>query len=407
MWSSSDLFLRMACAAGLVLSVVVLIGGTNALVMAGLWFLYMSFVHVGQIFYGYGWEILLLETGFLAIFLCPLRTISPWKGAPPAVIIYLIRWLLFRVMFGAGLIKIRGDECWRDLTCLVYHYETQPIPNPLSWLLHHAAPWFHKLGVLYNHFVELIVPWGLFWPRRLAMWAAGFTIVFQLMLILSGNLSWLNWLTLSLCIACFDDRFFERFHKIPDEEIPMVRQFVAWGVCAIVVFLSLGPVANMLSRQQIMNTSFDRLHLVNTYGAFGSVGRARDEVILEGSDDRGEWREYEFLCAPGDLARRPCLIAPLQPRLDWQIWFAAMSRIDRQPWLLKLVLHLLDGDARLMAKAPFDHPPKYIRARLYRYSFTSWGEPGWWKRSLAGEYMPPVTKEELSEILGGATEDDD
>ena len=143
LFSSSDLFMRLACAAGLVLSIVVLLGGTNALLMAALWFLYMSFVHVGQIFYGYGWEILLLETGFLAIFLCPLRTLSPWTGAPPAAIIYLIRWLLFRVMFGAGLIKIRGDECWRDLTCLYYHYETQPIPNPLSWLLHQSPPWFH------------------------------------------------------------------------------------------------------------------------------------------------------------------------------------------------------------------------------------------------------------------------
>jgi hypothetical protein len=239
------------------------------------------------------------------------------------------------------------------------------------------------------------------------MWAAGFTISFQVILILSGNLSWLNWLTLSLCIACFDDRFVSRWRKIPDGEIPKVRQFVAYGVCLVVAVLSLGPVANMLSPRQAMNDSFDPFDLVNTYGAFGSVGKERDEVILEGSDDQLDWREYEFLCAPGDVMRRPCLIAPLQPRLDWQIWFAAMSRIDHQLWLLKLVSHLLDGDARLMAKVPFDHPPKYLRARLYRYSFTNWGEPGWWKRSLIDEYMPPLTKEQLKKILGSPEVSDD
>src|SRR5262249_5601075 len=154
--------------------------------------------------------ILLLETGFLAIWMCPWRSLSPWKGAPSGVIFWLVRWLLFRVMFGAGLIKIRGDQCWRDLTCLLYHYETQPIPNPLSWALHHAPPWFHKLGVAYNHLVELIVPFCLFWPRRLAMWAGILTALFQGMLILSGNLSWLNWLTLTLCIACFDDGILSR-----------------------------------------------------------------------------------------------------------------------------------------------------------------------------------------------------
>jgi hypothetical protein len=399
-WASSDFMLRAVCLVGLALSGAVLMGATNALIMTALWAIYMSFVHVGQIFYGYGWEILLLEAGFLAIFLCPLKTISPWKAAPSGVVFFLIRWLLFRVMFGAGLIKIRGDECWRDLTCLVYHYETQPIPNPLSWLLHQAPVWFHKIGVLYNHFVELIVPFGLFWPRRLAMISAGLIALFQIFLILSGNLSWLNWLTLSLCIACFDDRALRR--AVPAEEPSQPTKITAWVLCLVVAVLSIAPVANLLSSSQRMNDSFDPLHLVNTYGAFGSVGKVRNEVILEGSDDGVEWKEYQFYCAPGDVMRRPCIIAPFQPRIDWQIWFAAMSSIDRQPWLLKLMAKLLEGDPKvlsLMGPSPFSHPPKLIRARLYEYRFTRFGEPGWWKRTLAGEYMPPLTLQQLREVV--------
>jgi hypothetical protein len=417
----SDGALRVACLAGLVLSAAVLAGLTNALALAVLWAIYLSFVHVGQIFYGYGWEILLLEAGFLAIFLCPLRSIAPLpeRSPPPTVVIWLLRWLLFRVMFGAGLIKIRGDECWRDLTCLIYHYETQPIPNPLSWLLHQAPPWFHKMGALYNHAVELVAPFLLFWPRQVAMLAALATVLFQTILILSGNLSWLNWLTLTLCVACFDDRALARLApawvRARLVELAPLRparstRMVAWALCVLVAVLSVGPVTNLLSREQVMNTSFDRLHLVNTYGAFGSVGRTRDEVVLEGSYDGVEWREYEFRCKPGDPLRRPCVVAPLQPRLDWQIWFAAMSRIGQQPWLLKLVAKLLDGDAgvlRLMAASPFDRgPPRYIRARLFEYHFTRFGQPGWWTRKPVGEYMPPVAREELKEILRGASDDE-
>jgi hypothetical protein len=397
---ASDTFLRGTCFIGLVLSMAVLAGATNAVIMAALWALYLSFVHVGQIFYGYGWEILLCEAGFLAIFFCPLRSISPWRGAPSGVLPYLVRWLLFRVMFGAGLIKIRGDECWRDLTCLAYHYETQPIPNPLSWLLHQAPMWFHKLCVLFNHFVELIVPFGLFWPRRVAMVSAVLIATFQIILILSGNLSWLNWLTLSLCICCFDDRALRG--KVPPELPARSTRIVSFCLCGLVALLSIAPVANLLSSHQLMNNSFEPFELVNTYGAFGSVGQVRDEVILEGSDDGNDWREYAFACAPGDLMRRPCVIAPFQPRIDWQIWFAAMSRIERQPWLLKLMAKLLEGDRgvlSLMGPSPFAHPPRLLRARLYEYHFTHFGEPGWWTRRLVREYMPPLTLDELRQVV--------
>src|SRR6059058_4172005 len=196
---------------GFALSLIVLAGYANAILLAILWAMYMSIVHVGQIWYGYGWEIQLLETGFLSIFLCPLIDGRPFpKCRPPLLVIWLFRWLGFRIMIGAGLIKLRGDTCWRDLTCLYYHYETQPIPNPLSRWLHFQPHWFQKGGVLFNYLAELVAPWFAFWPRAARHVAGGVLLAFQVSLILSGNLSFLNWLTIVPIVACFDDALLRR-----------------------------------------------------------------------------------------------------------------------------------------------------------------------------------------------------
>jgi hypothetical protein len=318
------------------------------------------------------------------------------------------------------MIKLRGDPCWRDLTCLAYHYETQPLPNPLSWLLHQTPPWFHRVEVLWNHFIELVVPFGLFGPRRVRTAAGLLTIVFQTTLIISGNLSWLNYLTVVICLACLDDgtltrllpaRLTARFPRLlPPADLPgsplvpaSRPQRLAVGALALAVaLLSIRPALNLVSRTQVMNGSFDPLHLVNTYGAFGSIGRVRHEVILAGTDDDptrpdARWLEYDLPCKPGNLQRRPCVIAPYQLRLDWQVWFAAMSEAEREPWLVHLVYKLLQGDRpvrALLAPSPFaDHPPRAIRADLYEYHFTRWGDRarGWWTRRRAGDYLRPLT----------------
>src|SRR5437588_8416499 len=191
---------------GFALSLIVLGGYANAILLAVLWAMYMSIVNIGQVWYGYGWEIQLLETGFLSIFLCSLLDGRPFpKCRPPILVFWLFRWLGFRIMVGAGLIKLRGDPCWRDLTCLHYHYETQPIPSPISRYLHFAPHWFHKFGTAWNHFIELMVPWFSFGPRRARHIAGALLVSFQIILIISGNLSFLNYITIVPFLACFDD----------------------------------------------------------------------------------------------------------------------------------------------------------------------------------------------------------
>jgi len=409
----SDSFLVAMALVGVSLSLLVLLGFANAILLGLLWILYLSFLPVGQDWYSYGWEIQLLETGFLAIFLCPMLDWRPFpRRPPPTPVIWLFRWLIFRIMLGAGLIKIRGDSCWRDLTCLVYHYQTQPIPNPLSRSLHFMPKWFHMLGAVWNHLNELIAPWFAFGPRAARHIAGCLLVSFQVILILSGNLSFLNWLTIVPALACFDDSLLGRL--LPQRLVQRAGQaresaqasrsqkVLVPALVLLVAALSIFPVANMLSSHQAMNTSFNRLYLVNTYGAFGSVGRDRDEIIFEGTDDaviseQTQWKEYEFKCKPGDPFRRPCIVTPYHYRLDWQIWFAAMSSPDQYPWTLHLVWKLLHNDPgtlSLLAGNPFPGaPPRHIRAELYRYEFAPSNDPAgaWWKRRRIGGWLPVLS----------------
>ena len=397
----SDRFITTAIWCGMGLSTLAVSGvserwGTafSVSVWAMLWVLYLSLVNVGQVFYGFGWEVILLESGFLAMFLAASNT------QPPRIVLWLLLWELFRIMFGAGMIKMRGDPCWRDLTCLYYHYETQPLPNPLSWYFHHFPPWWHRSCVLFTHFAELIVPWFLFAPWRRVRAVAGLlTVYFQFTLILSGNLSWLNYITIALCIPCFDDAMLGHIIRLRRPESvgsPRLHRIAVHVLLALVLVLSIRPTINLFSRYQLMNASFEPLHLVNTYGAFGSVGRQRPEIVLEGTDDGATWREYEFKGKPGNPRRRPCIVSPYHYKLDWQMWFAAMDTYQSHPWIVNLIAKLLQADRptlSLLAGNPFpDAPPKYIRAQLYLYQFTdSHADGAWWKRQRVGVYLPPLS----------------
>jgi hypothetical protein len=410
----SDGALRFVSVSGLVLSLCVVFGLANAIVLFVLWVFYLSIVQVGQVFWGYGWESLLLETGFLAIFLAPPLDPRPFskRDSPPKPVIWLLRWVVFRLMLGAGLIKLRGDECWRDLTCLVTHYETQPLPNPMSWVLNQLPLWFQKGSVLFNHYAELVAPFMIFGPRRVRILGGISIVAFQLLLIVSGNLSWLNWLTVTIAIACFDDAALSRLCPARFRARLLAyttgvsnskpRKVAVYALCAVVAVLSLNPVINLFSPTQRMNSSFDPLYLVNTYGAFGSIGRERYEIVIEGTADddpsTATWLPYEFRCKPGNVARRPCIVAPYQYRIDWQMWFAAMSDYRHHPWIVHFVYKLLSGDSgtlSLLATNPFEgRPPKWIRADLYRYRFTKWGDRDWWTRTRAATYLPPLSADD-------------
>jgi hypothetical protein len=422
-FAHSDTVLQVAAWVGLGLSCIVLAGYANALLLTALWFLYMSFVHLGQDWYGYGWEIQLLETGFLAIFLCPLLDGRPLpKRAPPVVVIWLFRWLIVRIMLGAALIKLRGDPVWRDLTALYYHFETQPIPNPLSRWFHFLPRWILQAGVLFNYLAELVAPWFVFYPR-IARHVAGIVMVmFQVVLIVSGNLSFLNWLTIIPALACFDDSFWSRLlpgaltRRVETAAAAarpsLAMQRTSWVLAFIVGLLSLQPVVNIISPHQIMNTSFDPLDLVNTYGAFGSVGRDRLNVVFEGTDAavpdaRAVWKAYPYVALPVALDKRAVQVAPYQPRLDWQMWFAAMGSPSQYPWTLHLIWKLLHNDPgalSLLGGNPFPQkPPHYIRAMLYRYQFVPMGDStaNWWKREALGLWLPPLSADDqrLRELL--------
>ena len=366
-----------------------------------LWLIYLSFVNVGQTFYAFGWETLLLEAGFLAIFF------GSEKTTPSFLVIVLFNWLLFRLIFGAGLIKIRGDTCWRDLTCLQYHYETQPMPNPFSWYFHWLPAWIHKTGVLFNHFTELVVPFAYFAPSPISALAGLITLFFHSWLFVSGNFSFLGFVTMVLALSTFSDSWLKHVIPIrPPQLVPRSPFYlsVTLGLTVLVAALSFYPVGNMISQNQLMNTSFEPFHLVNTYGAFGTITRPRYEVIVEGTDEpvitgATRWREYEFIGKPGDVNRTPPQIAPYHLRLDWLMWFAALSSPRQQPWFISFLEKLLEGDKAvlgLLRYNPFpDEPPKYVRALLYEYHFTTPEERkkigAIWNRQLTGLYFPPVS----------------
>ncbi len=371
-----------------------------------MWALYLSIVNAGQTFYSFGWESMLLEAGFFAAFF------GPRDLQPPLAVDLVLRWMLFRVEFGAGLIKIRNDECWRNLTCLYYHYETQPLPNPLSWFFHRFPQWFQRQSVVFSHFVQLVAPWGLFAPQPIATIAAAFLIVHQLLLIISGNYSWLNWMTVVISFTAL-----ECGGSPPAlQPTPLAFQITVYALAALTIALSIRPAINLFSKNQYMNYCWNRIHLVCAYGAFGSVTKTRYEIAIEGSDDAAEWKEYGFRAKPGDLQRMPPQVAPYHLRLDWLMWFLPFSVMVSgnrvlvpgfDMWFVRFIRKLLENDAqmlRLMRQNPFpDHPPKFIRAGYFVYEFTDWKERRamhqWWKRRRIGEYMPPVTLDALNAAL--------
>lgn len=435
--------------AGMALSIPLLLSGTGSTIqMFALWALYTSLTNVGQRWYAFGWESLLLETSFLAIFMCPLRLGLGVAGGgpvdgPSAVCVWAFRWLLFRVMLGAGLIKLRSsDRCWQDLTAMNFHYETQPVPNPLSRSLHRAPPAWHRFETFFGlYVVEVVAPFLLLLPGggRTPLGAAGLAlrrgsavlqVAFQLVLIASGNLAFLNFATIAPALMCLDDAFWApllQLLRVPTLAGPAAAGAAAAGAAAagaapprgwsrllglaphavlagLLVWCSMPVLANLLSPRQRMNAAFGPWRLVNSYGAFGSVTKRRFEVELQGTRDEyptddAEWRAFEFVAKPGDPARAPRWLAPYHLRLDWLMWFLPFGSWRQSEWLQPLVRKLLVNDARvsaLLAHNPFlsGEPPRWVRAELWEYRFASPEEASeqgvYWSRQRVREWMPPI-----------------
>lgn len=404
-WKYSDRFLRGICVFGMAGALFLSFIGTDSyLVHIFLWLilygLYLSIVNVGQTFYGFGWESMLLEAGFFAAFLGPENSMPVW------IPIIALKWMLFRTELGAGLIKMRGDPCWRDLTCLYWHHETQPMPNPLSRFFHHGPRPLHRAGVVFSHFVQLIVPFFIFFPSPVSDIAGAFIILHQLILVVSGNYAWLNWLTIVLGILCFHDP--QAIPSVPPPDIWLYGMipFAGW-----VAWLSLEPTRNLWAKKQKMNYCWNRWHLVGAYGAFGSVTKERYEIVLEG-EKNGEWKEYEFKGKPGRTDRIPGVFAPYHLRLDWLMWFLPFSvRVSHkkihpwgyEPWFIRFVVKLLMADEKtlkLIAHDPWrGERPERVRAKFYQYHFTEKGGKDVWRREFIDDYLPPLRLSDLEQLL--------
>ena len=414
---SSDTALQLMSVGGVLGSLLLIFDIAPIPVLSLLWMLYLSLVTVGQDFLAFQWDNLLLEAGFLAIFMAPWHLWprgSP-KASPPRVARWLLWFLLFRLMFSSGMVKLAsGDLTWRNLTALEYHYYTQPLPTPIAWYVHLAPAGFQHGSTVFMFFVELVIPFLIFAPRLWRFVGGGFFILLQLLIALTGNYAFFNLLTLALCVLLFDDAFLARFFPRALEERLRVakpalrrsslRRWVTAPFALIIFAAGLLQLADLLSVEWLPPSAFQMLsdlqpvRIVNSYGLFAVMTTSRPEIVIEGSNDGKTWLEYEFKFKPGDPHRAPRWVEPFQPRLDWQMWFAALGDYRNSPWFGHLMLRLLEGShpvLELFEGNPFPQvPPRYVRALIYDYQFTTWPERRsqgeWWHRRLLGDYFPIV-----------------
>ena len=418
-WSASDRSLQWLCGAGAWASVLLLLDVAPALMAAAVWVLYLSLVTVCREFLWFQWDSLLLEAGFLAIFLSPLRLL-PQPGRDPLPshsVTWLLRWLLLRLMVSSGAVKwLSGDAAWRHLTALQYHYETQPLPTWIGWYAHQLPGWWQALSAYGMFLIELGVPFLIFWPGRPRRMACGVLVVFQGLILATGNYGFFNLLAIALCVLLLDDRswpaWWQAWWTRRQAQAHRLRRWPAWiigPVTALVLLLTTVPVAGLWGVRGSLLGPLARLYgwaepfrVVNSYGLFAVMTTSRPEIILEGSRDGQTWLAYEFKDKPGELTRPPRFVAPHQPRLDWQMWFAALGTYERNRWFIAFCERVLRGTPEvlsLLSQNPFpDSPPRYLRATVYDYRFTDVATRratgAWWRRTERGLYCPVMSLSE-------------
>ena len=396
---ASDLAIRSVCWAGAGFSLLLIFNVLPRLSLLALYVLYLSLLYGGQTFMSFQWDTFLLEAGFLGLLLSFAQTPGLW----------LLRWLLFRFMFMSGVVKLlSGDPNWWNLSALSYHFFTQPLPTPLAWYAAHFSPSVLKVATAGLFVVELVLPFLIFCPRRLRFCAAFGILLLQSCILLTGNYNWFNLQTMLLCLLLFDDAALQkvlprrlvrvlsrRVHLRPTKAVSVT--VAAWGL--VLVFSSLVQMDERIGGSpppaaRALDQLIEPLRMVSSYGLFAVMTTERNEIIIEGSDDGTEWREYQFRYKPGDVARRPPWNIPHQPRLDWQMWFAALDDAQRVPWFSRFLERLLENEPSvtgLLERNPFPgKPPTYVRAEFYEYIYAGNDQAAgqWWSRRLAGLYFP-------------------
>ena len=453
-YSASDGFLHFLCLAGVALSILLILNLAPAPCLFLLWLIYLSLTAVCGVFLGFQWDALLLETGFLAIFLAPLQIFSwPTTASPPSrTMLWLLRWLLFRLMFESGAVKLlSGDSAWRNLTALNFHYETQPLPTWIGWYAHQMPAGVQTTCAFIMFVIELVVPFLIFAPRKPRFLGCLLLILLQVVILLTGNYCFFNLLTIALCVLLLDDAWLARLvpakwrgrfvpeqarlftdkgappeselnHKALSEiRVPPApitapamkrRGWPGWFIAplaAIILLVTFAQLFAMLFTYRSLPEPLMSLEewikpfsSMNSYGLFAVMTTSRREIIIEGSNDGQNWLPYEFKYKPGDPKRRPQFVAPHQPRLDWQMWFAALGNFRENPWLVNFCVRLLQGSPEvlgLLDRNPFPNaPPRYIRAMAYNSHFSNSQERRaqgvWWRRELEGEYLPVISLRE-------------
>ena len=395
-FSASNLALHTVTILGCVFSVLLLLGRWQRLSLVALFVLYLSLYHAGQTFLNFQWDTLLLEVGFLAIFLV---------SGPSHLLIFLFHFLLFRLRFMSGVSKLATeDPSWSGLKALNYYFETQPLPHVGSWYFHQLPDWLLKTGTGFTFFTELIIPFFIFLPRRFRLIAAGVTITMQLLIISTSNHNFINLLTILLCLFLLDDKFIQRFKsapvKLPIFKINKLNSVFLVITGTAILAASLSFFYSMLSAQRMPVWMEKTSLLVRFYGlghvyhVFPIMQTERHELQVEGSYDQVNWKAYTFKYKPNDEAMRPQFIVPHQPRLDWMIWFVPPKYSDQMNWFKLFLRRLNEGSPEVLALLEYNpfknNPPPYLRVMVYRYQFTNFEERkltgNWWKQELLGEF---------------------
>lgn len=415
LWNCSDAMIQALCTAGIVSSILVMVGILPAVFLCIAWVSYLSLISGDQTFLSFQWDTLLLETGLLSIFYATVRLIpSLKKESQPSVFVrWMLYWLLFRLMYGSGFVKLAsGDSTWKDLTAMNYHYFTQPIPVWTSWYVHHMPDWFLSTSVVMMFIIELALPFLIFFRGWFRLSAFFGLVGLQVLIALTGNYGFFNLLSVVLCLSLIEDKQWQKvipagLFQIPEYQYPSsfmlrLRKWIIIPFSLVYLFIS-----GVVFSQQVIQYSLPErvepviqtiqpFRCINRYGLFAVMTTTRPEIIIEGSMDGNEWKPYIFHWKPVRLDQPPEFIGTHMPRLDWQMWFAALGTYERNRWIVQFMAKLLENEkdvTALMKENPFiDEPPKYIRAVLYQYEFTTPEERtesgNWWKREQQGLYCP-------------------